>query len=643
MLNFRMEVILRELMAAKSPITGNYLATINEVTPRTTREDIKSLDSVLVNYGARVISVMGQGYQLNIMEEKQFQNLLKEVTEGSDGNNLLVNTPEERVSFLIKYLLLTSNYVKLDELAERLYVSKSTIQNDIKQVKKILLEYDLRLESRPNYGLKIVGDELKLRFCMAEYIFDREEKSKEHLLEPLFSSITQVDMDRIQNIIMKQITSNEITLSDIAINNLLIHISIAYKRIKSGHHVSLYHTDIQEIIEQKEYMVACEIVKDVEKEFSVKFPEEETAYIAIHLLGTKMLSHTKTDSKIVGRVLGDEISDLITTLLNKIEVELNLGINYDQELTIALALHLKPAINRFKYGMNIRNPMLEDIKKNYPLAFEAGIIAGLVIEESTGVKIDENEIGYLALHIGAAIERKKLHSGPKRCLIVCASGMGTAQLIYYKLKARFDKSLDVIGTTEYYNLDKVNLGEVDVIVSSIPIEEDLPVPVIRVNAILGTTDLERIEKFIGAEENMIATYFKKDLMYLRKDFADKETLLEFIHKELVEKKLVGEAFLESVYQREEVAPTSFGNLVAIPHPLTPQSKVTFLAICTLTKPIMWNEKPTQFICILSVKKGSKEDLQPMYEVLGNIVESNTMVQKLIQANSYEQFMSLLIQ
>src|SRR5699024_5484805 len=98
---------------------------------------------------------------------------------------------------------------------------------------------------------------------------------------------------------------------------------------------------------------------------------------------------------------------------------------------MGLGLHLKPAIKRHKYVMNFRNPMLADSKKNYPLAFEAGVIAGLSIESKIGIEINENEIGYLALHIGAAIERRKYKSGPKRCLIVCASGLGTAQLIYY--------------------------------------------------------------------------------------------------------------------------------------------------------------------------------------------------------------------
>src|SRR5699024_12559064 len=78
----------------------------------------------------------------------------------------------------------------------------------------------------------------------------------------------------------------------------------------------------------------------------------------------------------------------------KIEEELNLDIKHDQELIMGLGLHLKPAINRYKYGMNFRNPMLADIKKNYPLAFEAGVIAGLSIESKIGIEINENEIGY---------------------------------------------------------------------------------------------------------------------------------------------------------------------------------------------------------------------------------------------------------
>src|SRR6185312_9073035 len=94
-------------------------------------------------------------------------------------------------------------------------------------------------------------------------------------------------------------------------------------------------------------------------------------------------------------------------IIAKIEKKLQLGISGDKELAVSLSLHLKPAINRHRYGMNLRNPMLDAIKSNYPVAFEAGIVAGMAIQEEFGFQMNENEIAYLALHIGAAMERAK--------------------------------------------------------------------------------------------------------------------------------------------------------------------------------------------------------------------------------------------
>ncbi|GIO23473.1 hypothetical protein J11TS1_20540 [Oceanobacillus sp. J11TS1] len=224
--------------------------------------------------------------------------------------------------------------------------------------------------------------------------------------------------------------------------------------------------------------------------------------------------------------------------------------------------------------MNIRNPMLEEIKKNYSLAFEAAISAGITIGKEMEVEIDENEVGYIALHIGAAIERRKLMSEAKRCLIVCASGFGTAQLIYYKLKNQFGKELDVVGTTEYYKLRDYNLNDIDFIVSSIPIS-DVLVPVIQVNAILGDNDLIKIGQFVGEKSHSINTYFDEKLTFLRKKNQTMEEVLSFLNDELIKEGLVDDTFLEAVYEREEIAPTSYGNFVAIPHPITPKTEKLF--------------------------------------------------------------------
>lgn len=422
---------------------------------------------------------------------------------------------------------------------------------------------------------------------------------------------------------------------------MFIHIAITYKRVQSGHHVSIYPKEYKEIIHQKEYEVANNIVEKVEQKLQVTFPEVEIAYIAIHLLGTKMISQTNISEKGIEQVMDDEVFQLTSSILEAIENKLELEIRNDRELIIGLGLHLKPAINRYRYGMNIRNPMLDDIKANYPVAFEAGVMAGIVLEEHTGIKIDENEIGYLALHIGAAMERKKMQTGPRRCMVVCASGVGSAQLIYYKLKSQFGTKLEVVGTTEYYKLNQISFDELDFIVSTIPIPDKLPVPVIQVNSILGESDLKRVESFVWEDNEDVFEFIKEHLVFLDKPFNTKEEVLEFLYSQLVKLNLVEGGFLNAVYEREAVAPTSFGNLVAIPHPITPQTNETFLTICTLQKPIIWQDKRVQFVCLLSVEKNSSSDLQTLYSMLGKIVDDVSIVQQILRCETYKDFLRVL--
>ncbi|CAI9394087.1 BglG family transcription antiterminator [Niallia circulans] len=641
MLSSRMKQVLRELLAADTPVTGEYLATVNHVTARTTREDIKNLDALLNNHGAKIISVISKGYTLEIWDKPVFQQYLHSIfVENTLSHVSIPKTPEDRVTYIIIRFLLNDHYLKLDDLADELFVSKSTIQQDIKNVKEILQKYDITLEARPNYGLKAVGDEIKVRFCLSEYVLDRKKQSTNTIDSPLPSIFDDENMEAIQEIILRQIKKYQITLSDIAINNLFIHIVIARKRIISGHYVAIFHADMDEIEQQREYHVANEIAKEVEELYQIKFPQAEIAYIAMHLLGTKLVTQKKGH---IDHVIEDDILQLVDFVLAKMEEKLDLGISKDEELIFGMSMHLKPAVNRIKYGMNIRNPMLQEIKNNYPLAYEAGIIAGLAIKEYTEIEMDENEIGYLALHIGAAMERKKLHSGPKRCLVVCASGLGTAQLIYYRLKSYFGSNLEVIGTTEYYMLDQYNLNEIDFIVSSIPIKESFAVPVIEVNAILKESDLKAIEKFILTQSNHqpMESFFLQDLVFFKQALHTKEEVLAFLHGQLMEQGFVGKAFLEAVYEREKVAPTSYGNLVAIPHPITPQTEKTFLCVCTLDKPIDWNNNPVQIVFLLCVKRNSQEDLQEMYDVLGKFIEDHSSVHKILKASSYEEFLRIM--
>jgi lichenan operon transcriptional antiterminator len=630
----RLTMILGELMGAKVPITSEYLASVIKVTSRTIRNDMKDLQAILEKNGADIKSVRGTGYELVVHNNQQFITFINEVFQDSTETNAgRPDSPEERIRYIITRLLLTNKFVKLDHLADEIFVSRSTILNDVKDIKKILSRYGLSLEKKPNYGLRIKGDELKVRFCMSDYIFNKKRDELDIVNEQL-NILTREEILVIRNVILAHIREHHITLSDVGLNNLIIHVAIACKRIREGNHVLLYSDELNEIIGQKEYSVANKIVQKLKDSLHVDFPENEIAYIAIHLLGTKMIE--KSPGEQMERVIDNKIAQLVSGILKKIDEKLCLGISGDKELFEQMCLHIKPAINRYRYGMNLRNPMIEEIKANYPVAFQAGLVAGKELKKQLGIDIDENEIGYLALHIGVAIERKQIHHGPKRCLIVCASGVGSARLLYYKLQSTFGTKLDIVDTTEFYKLQHMDLHNIDFVISTVPIQQKMSVPVIHVNTFLGDQDLNKIKSAVS-EQTTTLEYTREELVFLQKAFRTKEEVFSYMFSQLKELDLIDDGFIESVKERETLSSTSFGNLVAIPHPLTPLTDDTFWSICTLQKPIEWDDKLVQFVCLLSVEKDSSGDLQRMYDMLGKVIDDRELVQHLIKAKTFNEF------
>jgi lichenan operon transcriptional antiterminator len=642
MLNTRMNAVLQELMATKSYITGEDLAHAINVTSRTIRNDIKELDEILSRQGATIKSIRGTGYQLMIQDDQLFRQFLQDlVQKNSTDKNKIPTLPEERVQYMIIRLLLADGYLKLDDLADELYISKSSTQNDLRDVRKIFDSYGMFLEKRPNYGIILRGDEVKRRYCMSEYIFSRIGTHPD-ISKFCVSILSNDEMQIIREIIVSQIKKHEISLSDIGLNNLVIHIAISFNRIQNGNFVTLGTKQLEELMEQKEYGVATIIINEIEAKLAVAFPDTEIAYIAIHLMGIRMRTSFHTTDSDYRDYIDPDIYQLTRKILNSVEQKLLLGISNDKELIVAISLHLKPAMNRFKYGMNLRNPMLSDIKSNYPIAFEAGIVAGMVINQEMDIEINEHEMGYLALHIGAAIERRKLSNKPKKCLIVCASGMGSASLLSYKLQSHFGSRIDIVGTSEYYKLAERPLQSLDFIVSTIPITQPLPVPVIVVKTFLGNHDFEEINEALNINKGQTLEYTNEELVFLQRKFDTREEVLHFIGKTLMGLGYIGESFLDSVFEREALSSTSFGNLVAIPHPAMPQTDTTFWTVCTLQKPIKWGDRRAQLICLLSVEKNSTADLKKMYNLLGSIIDDSDKVQLLLKCKTYKEFTTVLL-
>ncbi|WP_042222128.1 BglG family transcription antiterminator [Oceanobacillus manasiensis] len=632
-MNARCGKILQLLLSSKQAITSKEISLELQVSSKTARNDLKDLQPLLIDNNIKLVSIRGKGYELLPSDKEKVALLLEQQALQSSPIE-----PEDRVHFLMEKLLMQTTYIKLEDMAEELFVSRSSLQGDLRQVREILHDYHLALEQKPNYGIKVVGDEMQIRFCIAEWLYQQNSSVLRGTVD--LSILPEEDLQVIKNSILTNLRKNQILISDISLQNLITHVAIAVRRLGENQAIGT-GLAYDHLKDEKEYMVARRILDDIEDTIPITFPVNEVAYLAMHLLGTRLvLPNEKVDPHVCS--MDPAIFKLVENMVARIDNQYGFQLKEDMDLRLALALHLKPAINRYHYQMNIRNPMLDEIKLNYPLSFEAALVGSEVLNEIQAIKLVEDEVAYLALHLEVAQERKKQEAMNKqRCLIVCASGMGSAQLLMYKLKDPFKEEMVIVGSTEMHNVRQYPLEEIDFIITTIPLLWDPGIPVIQVSTILGKADISRVNGIIKRKNEVMSSYFLKPFTYFKKDFTEPETILRFLCNELEKEGLVDRCYLDSVLQREAYASTSFGNLVAIPHPMEPQTNRTFWSVMTLVKPIEWGDKPVQLIFLLNASKNRQHELKPMFEEIGNLLEDQHLIRQLIAAKDFKAFKEVM--
>jgi lichenan operon transcriptional antiterminator len=388
-----------------------------------------------------------------------------------------------------------------------------------------------------------------------------------------------------------------------------------------------------------EYNVAKELIDNILKKMNIDIACSEVYYIAQCLLASKKLTDISEsmDKK--------HVKKLVNIILKEIHEKLSIDFTNDEYLIDGLTLHLNIALTRIQFQMNIRNELLETIKNDYPLAFQMGVIAGKIVEQYDNIKINENEIGYIALHFGAALSRNGIKENikAKNIIIVCSSGLGISVLLKAKVEEYFHNRLNVIKVMPSYEINNQILDNVDYILSTVPLKNVKSDKIIKINRMLQKEDVENIENKIFHKETTelleITTFFNKDNFYIGKNFETKEECINFLADEAIKKGLMNNNAKMSIFEREEMSSTSIGDLVAIPHPIYNECGTSFISILILNKPIIWDDLFVQVVFLLNVEKGKMNLWEPMFLKLYNYIKLKNGVNSILKNKSYEVFIN----
>ncbi len=631
--------LFKILATQKDYIKSDILCSKLNIRPRTLREDIRQYKNLIEKQaGCRIESKPNAGYILHVFDEKLYNEFLKTLLYQETNTQFLIPVnQEERIFYIVRYFLSHEDYVRIDDLAEEIYVSKSTLNADIREVKERLSYFNLKLVSRPYYGLKISGTEKDIRSCMAQYFYHFDNYDEQYIENIRIQSraIDKEAFKQIKDILYTTISKYAFKLTDFGFQNLSIHLLISLNRIKQQTYIEEFFKGSESLMDRIEMTIAKDLAKQMDNFFDIHIPESEIHYIAIHLMGKQALQ--QSDHQLVLEQATMEIADAILT---EIKTVFALDLTMDLDLYAMMTLHLQPMLNRVKFDLHIANPLNEQIKKDSPIAFEMAVVAGKVITRRLHKTVSDNELGYLALHFSLALERMN-HQTKKNIIIVCASGAGSSQILLYKIRNKFHDYLDKVLVTEAYKLADIKQEDYDLILSTIPLPFETKIPVIQVQYFLDENDVSTLENVLIKHnedtQSFISHCFREEFFFNHIEGKTREEVIANMCERISAKYPLPEDFYALVMERESVSPTEVGNRIAIPHPIRLVMDETFVAVGVLDKPIKWDKQQVKFVFMLCIQKDTEEALSIFNEVLSSLVLNS---QRILELGKQPEFKTI---
>lgn len=507
----RKKEILNRLCSEYDYITISNIAQDVDVSSRTVLRELEGIDEWLEAEGVYLDKKTGVGIRLSCSLQKR-----EELMELIDhANSIKTFTPLERQTIIASELLQANQPIKLYYLTKILNVSEGTISNDLDKLEEWVNVYNLNLIRKPGLGVYIEGREKHKRRAIINLIYENvEEKQLLNFVQEnitkspeVLGSIEIKTRNRLLNLIDKE-TIRKLEeliyaaeeemgykLADSAYVGLIVHLALAIKRIKNNEKVVMDKEFLQELSKNPEFITARKLSFDISDFFNIDIHEDEIGYITMHLMGSKNRGNvTKNDKAAIGNF---ELVKLAREMIKIAEAETGSFIGNNEKLLMGLVNHLEPAIKRLKMKMDIRNPLLQEIKTLYPYLLEISSRCAKVLEDYLGMKLPESEIAYIAMHLGTVIEKKEIIPQPRyRVAVACPSGIGTSKLLATRIEREYD-NIQVVDVISSIRLEEswLKQEEIDFIISTISIENS-SMPVIVVNPLLLKEDKEHIHETI---------------------------------------------------------------------------------------------------------------------------------------------------
>ncbi|RKD30492.1 hypothetical protein BET01_07335 [Lacrimispora algidixylanolytica] len=630
--------LIKIMLSNEEWINAGYLANVMGVSERSIKNYISEINSSETN----LIQSSRKGYLIDSKRAKTFIQ--------SKGRNIPQNS-HERINYIIIRILSNDadqgSKTDLYNIADEIYVSFETIKKDMYKVRKKFLEYDLYLTATNSF-VAVEGNELDKRKTLSNILY---EEFTDHIMsiDVIKNIYPLYDLELLQKLIETKCEEYHYFINEYALINLILDIVIGIDRMKKERtFVNEKRDDKRVGIREQE--LARNIATEIENHFNVTYSITEFEELTIILLSHLMkMDFNAINKENLEHMVGSECVNIVNQLSDILKNTYFVDID-NVDFIIKFTLHIKNMLVRLRNGYKIKNPLVNHIKNTCPLIFECAVEVSNKIHELTNYDLSEDEIGYIALHIGGNLETQKSKRKVITCVILFPQYYDFSNKMMEELKKHYQDQLEI--KTVITSLDEIKkLDKTDLIISTIPITELVRMETVIVTPFLNEKDYKDIsyiiDKIILRKKK---ARLKQHLMqisnprffYKDKEFKGKEDAILFMVNVMKKEGYIKDDFAKEIFEREKQSSTAFEH-IAVPHSMHMNANKTgMFVLLNEKKPISWNENSVSIVMMFAISREERAIFHDVYDNLIVLLIDKSNAVKVLESTAYIDFIEAVV-
>lgn len=466
--NRRLRQIIYHLMKDTKPQTSESLATLVSVSQRTIKSDMLILKDELTKIGAELITRKGVGYTINIIDRIKFDPFFEQLTYYRLLVGAFMSDRIARFVYIARTLVASEDYIKIEEIADDMYLSSSSIKQEMKSIYSFLNSYHLDIDSKVGKGIRVIGSEENIRLAIVELVVNRYHKIKITDSSEQYAKILECS-EELRQKIRRNFLATYRASGMFAIDDETLHFAfylvVLRNRVKNGHTIKLSDEMLKELTNLEEYSLAQKVIDNLQEIEGFDVSDHEIAFIALlfHCMRDLSISDVKCTMPHYNdaNILADEIIQSIVSVWN---IHLNENTEFKQNLVSRLI----PILGQIKYGLSSNQRIVADMSAHEigasPLSIELSRTVVRFIESKYFCRINSRLFTRIAFLVFSAISRIKYDIRKLKLLTISMGGKQSGIELVDRINRRFSEMIESNESVEFYEIRGFDQSKYDFVI-----------------------------------------------------------------------------------------------------------------------------------------------------------------------------------